>query len=241
MAFQTVFKRRELKYVIDEDAAREIKALSLQYMVPDSYGETTVRNLYFDTDSYLLIRRSIEHPPYKEKLRLRAYSAVKDDTAVFAEIKRKYDHTVYKRRLALPYSFAKNWLSGGEADIPVSQIKTEIDYFLELYGSLSPKMLITYDREAFYSKTDPSFRLTFDRNILARCEALTLAGGISGEEMLSGKVLMEIKCTGGIPLWLVSYLSEKRIYKTTFSKYGTAYARLIFPKLFKKRHKGEIL
>jgi len=42
-------------------------------------------------------------------------------------------------------------------------------------------------------------------------------------------VLMEIKSSGGIPLWLTQVLSEEKIYKTSFSKYGTAYAMLIFP------------
>ena len=36
-------------------------------------GKTTVRNIYYDTDTYLLVRRSIEKPVYKEKLRIRSY------------------------------------------------------------------------------------------------------------------------------------------------------------------------
>lgn len=40
-------------------------------MVPDQYGRTVIRNIYFDTDDYRLIRRSIEKPAYKEKLRIR--------------------------------------------------------------------------------------------------------------------------------------------------------------------------
>ena len=45
-----------------------------------------------------------------------------------------------------------------------------------------------------------------------------------GKEMLeAGKFLMELKCPGAIPLWMTEILSEERIYKTSFSKYGTAY------------------
>ena len=40
---------------------------------------------------------------------------------------------------------------------------------------------------------------------------------------------MEIKCSGGIPLWMVDVLSEEHIYKTSFSKYGTAYETVIYP------------
>ena len=43
------------------------------YMAMDTYGRTTIRNIYFDTDTYRLVRRSIERPAYKEKLRVRSY------------------------------------------------------------------------------------------------------------------------------------------------------------------------
>ena len=60
MAFQTVFKRYELKYMLSlEQRQRVIEAMA-PYMKLDKYGRTTIRNLYFDTDTYLLIRRSIE-------------------------------------------------------------------------------------------------------------------------------------------------------------------------------------
>ena len=45
---------------------------------------------------------------------------------------------------------------------------------------------------------------------------------------------MEIKCSGGIPLWLQQALSEEQIYKGSFSKYGTAYKTLIYPSLRKE-------
>lgn len=41
------------------------------------------------------------------------------------------------------------------------------------------------------------------------------------------KVLMEIKTSGGIPLWMTHVLAQEKIYKTSFSKYGTAYEKMI--------------
>jgi len=72
MAFQTVFKRYELKYMLTLDQKERVLAAMTPYMKLDKYGRTTIRNLYFDTDTYLLIRRSIEKPTYKEKLRIRS-------------------------------------------------------------------------------------------------------------------------------------------------------------------------
>ena len=63
---------------------------------------------------------------------------------------------------------------------------------------------------------------------------ISLCSDIYGEPILpEGKVLMELKCSGGIPLWMAEVLSREKIYKTSFSKYGTAYARLIFPDINK--------
>ncbi len=80
MAFQTVFKRYELKYMLTlEQKEKILEAMSL-YMELDKYGRTTIRNIYFDTDNYRLIRRSIEKPAYKEKLRIRSYSQATADS-----------------------------------------------------------------------------------------------------------------------------------------------------------------
>ena len=48
--------------------------------------------------------------------------------------------------------------------------------------------------------------------------------------------MMEIKCSYGMPLWLTKLLSEEHIYKTSFSKYGTAY-QMIFKKNKEKEGK----
>ncbi|MBQ7921474.1 MAG: polyphosphate polymerase domain-containing protein [Clostridia bacterium] len=230
--YQTVFKRYELKYLLTTAQKEKILSVMAPYMTPDKYGRTTVRNLYFDTDTYLLIRRSLEKPVYKEKLRVRSYRPAQGEDTVFAELKRKYKGIVYKRRLAASETDAMAWLKGHAPAPENTQISREIDYFLNLYGGLHPTVFLSYDREAYYSAADSSFRVTFDENILARETELSLGGEIYGTSLLEkGKVLMEIKCAGGIPLWMTDVLSAEHIYKTSFSKYGTAYRNLIFPEL----------
>ena len=66
MAFQTVFKRYELKYMLTRKQKEKFLEYIEPYMKLDGYGRTTIRNVYFDTESYRLIRRSIEKPAYKE-------------------------------------------------------------------------------------------------------------------------------------------------------------------------------
>lgn len=234
MAFQTVFKRYELKYMLTLNQKQRILAAMEPYMEPDSYGRSTIRNLYYDTDTYLLIRRSIEKPKYKEKLRIRSYGRADAESTVFVELKKKYDRVVYKRRISLPHQAATAWLSGKQPPPKHTQISKEIDYFLSYYGTLHPTLFLSYEREAYYCNNGSDFRITFDDTILCRQDDLSLGSAIGGTPILpEGKVLMEIKCSGGIPLWLTKVLSEEGIYKTSFSKYGTAYRTLIFPQTHK--------
>ncbi len=230
MSFQTVFKRYELKYILTLDQKEKVLAAVKPYMKLDKYGRTTIRNLYYDTDTYLLIRRSIEKPIYKEKLRIRSYSQATDDSTVFVELKKKYEQVVYKRRISIPNKQAMDWLSGEKHLDKHTQIANEIDYFIKLYGTLHPTVFLSYDREAYHSNTGTDFRVTFDDTILCRQEDLSLKSDVWGTSILSeDKVLMEIKCSGGIPLWMTEILSREKIYKTSFSKNGTAYRTLIFP------------
>ena len=233
MAFVTVFKRYELKYMLTlEQKEKILEAMSL-YMELDKYGRTTIRNIYFDTDNYRLIRRSIEKPAYKEKIRIRSYSQATFDSTVFVELKKKYQKVVYKRRLPLREVDAMSWVCR-ENPCPVNtQISREIDYFIDFYGKLNPTVFLSYEREAYYDKGGGDFRVTFDDNILCRQTDVNLCSTTYGSPILpEGKVLMELKCSGGIPLWMVEVLSRERIYKTSFSKYGTAYSTLIFPEIY---------
>ena len=59
-------------------------------------------------------------------------------------------------------------------------------------------------------------------------ENLSLSQEPGGLSLLPDcRVLMEIKCSGGIPLWLTRILSQEQIYKTSFSKYGNIYKTLL--------------
>ena len=232
MAIQTVFKRYEIKYMIAlEQKAKVLEAMK-SHMNLDKYGRTTIRNIYYDTDTYLLIRRSIEKPAYKEKLRIRSYGRAEPNSTVFVELKKKYKHVVYKRRISLPKAEAMEWIARGHHCHKHTQISEEIDYFLDYYKTLHPTVFLSYEREAFYANDGSDFRVTFDDTILCRQDDLSLESEVYGTPILpEGKVLMEIKCSGGIPLWMTKILSEEHIYKTSFSKYGTAYQTMIFPRL----------
>ena len=231
MALKTIFKRYEIKFILTiEQKERLLRAIE-PYMSLDQYGRSLIGSVYFDTPNYRLIRRSIEKPAYKEKLRIRSYGRVGEDSTVFVELKKKYKKVVYKRRVSLPLNEAMSWLSGDTSCPTETQITKEIDYFLKYYGDIRPSALLTYEREAFYAKDGSDFRLTFDENVLFRQDDFDLSSPIGGRPILpEGYLLMELKCPGGIPMWMVRLLSEEKLYKTPFSKYGTAYTNYIVTK-----------
>lgn len=229
MAYQSVFKRYEIKYMLTLEQKQRLLEAMAPYMALDKYGRTTIRNIYFDTDSYRLIRRSIEKPAYKEKLRIRSYRRASPESPVFVELKKKYKGVVYKRRLSLPEQQAMDWICTGEHSPEDSQIAREIAYFKQYYENLHPTVFLSYEREAFYCRAGGDFRITFDDHILCRQEDMSLESPVWGEPLLpEGKVLMEVKTSGGIPLWLTDFLTRERIFKTSFSKYGVAYQTLIY-------------
>lgn len=226
MGNKNVFRRYELKYLLKTEQYEELKKLMGAYMKGDKFGESDICNLYFDTPDFLLIRRSIEKPVYKEKLRVRSYGVATGNSEVFVEIKKKFDKIVYKRRISTTESNVRNVLSGNCENS--TQIGKEIDYFMKFYKELAPRVFISYRREAFYAKCDKDFRMTFDRNILWRDYDLSLKSGIYGTPVLpEGCVLLEIKTATSIPLWLTGFLSRNKIFKTSFSKYGNAYKQKV--------------
>ena len=229
MNAQMTFKRYEVKYIMTR-RQRDMLIEAIQgHMALDQFGRHTIRNIYFDTDSFRLVRDSIEKPIYKEKLRVRSYQKAGYDSPVFVELKKKYDGVVYKRRLSLPHRAAMNALENGLPLPADSQIAREIEAFRAFYGpTLKPAMLLTYEREAYYPVDGCDLRLTLDENIRWRTTDIDLGGSAMGKMILPGDaVLMELKSPGGYPRWIVDFLSENKIYKTCFSKYGTAYLQML--------------
>lgn len=227
MAEQMIFKRYEIKYMLNRKQFAQLKKVMEKYMVADVHGKSTNCSLYFDTPTFLMIRRSMDHPMYKEKLRVRSYGVAKADSDVFIELKKKYDSVTYKRRIAMPEKEMRRYLLEHK-QVMDTQISREIDYVMKSYDRLAPAVLLTYDRQAFYSKTDKEFRMTFDENILWRDYDLSLSKGIYGQPILKpDQILMEIKVGGAMPMWLVKFLNDNKIYRTSFSKYANAYKAMM--------------
>jgi len=231
MSTLNVFSRYEIKYLITKEEKTRLLEVMDTHMKPDAFGKSTICNIYFDTPDKVLIRRSLEKPCYKEKLRLRSYGVSNPESTVFLEIKKKYKGVVYKRRINLDEKTATNYVVGHIPLVQQSQISKEIDYLLCSYKNMEPSVVLSYEREAFFSKEDENFRMTFDENILMREYDLSLNSGIYGDRILpEDMAVMELKTVSGLPEWLRNFLDENKLYKTSYSKYGNAYINSMLPK-----------
>ena len=222
---QYTFRRYEKKYLLTRNQFHEIREALATYMTDDEFGLHTINNIYFDTPDFQMIRHSLTHPKYKEKFRLRSYGKTEPDSPAYAEIKKKYKHIVYKRRICVPHDDLYRFFQGDmleNADVLTQQ---EIRWLLYHWQPM-PQVYIGYDRIACYGKDDAALRITFDQNLRWRTHDLDLRCGDHGQPVWDeDRIIMEIKFPQSSPLWLASMLSQHGIFPVSCSKVGTCYTR----------------
>lgn len=228
------FQRYELKYLIDKTQFQKLLPLLKEQMNFDKFckGDKNynIYNIYFDNSKNEIIQKSLSKPFYKEKLRLRSYEVPTESTTVFLELKKKIGNSVIKRRAVMKYNQALDFLKNKDTSmfkgldkIVLEEIKKHIDRY-----NVKPKVNIQYERIAFFDKTDEDIRVSFDNNIFTSRELLNMEKLEKESNLLDeNKFIMEIKCKGAIPIWLCKILSNLKIYKTSFSKYGNEYKKFI--------------
>ena len=222
-----VMQRFELKYILNREQMAYLQRRLEGHMQPDQFGRTSIASLYYDTPDMRLIRTSLEGLPFKEKLRLRSYGLATETSPVFLELKRKAHGVVYKRRVQTTVPRAEGFFRRENQPGAGGQIDRELTYFRDHYENLAPSCLIIYDRTAYFTPGG-DLRLTIDENPRYRTEQLELTRSMEGVSLLPEQgAVLEIKVQGAMPLWLAEALSEGRIYKTSFSKYGAAYRHQI--------------
>src|SRR5699024_5649552 len=88
-------------------------------------------------------------------------------------------------------------------------------HFKGLYH-LQPAAVVSYDRQAFSGTADSEkdLRVTFDYNIMCRSDNLGLENGPKGYPIIDyDTVILEVKVSNSVPLWLARSLSEPEVVK----------------------------
>lgn len=216
------FTRSEKKYLLSKEQYHLLKDKINDYIMPDKFSKSKISSLYYDNETNELIRRSIEKPKYKEKFRVRCYGDVKDDDLVFAEIKKKLNGVVYKRRTRAKYKDLMNGVLTCEFED--KQVGAEIKYFAKYYKDIAPSIYISSYRTSYVSKDNPNIRITFDEDLKYRTTNLSLKENTDDKAIIDG-VIMEIKVIDSYPPWLYKALDELKLYPRGFSKVGNAFIK----------------
>ena len=233
---EKTFDRIEKKYLIDGKQKKKILTLVEKNMKKSQYFKSEIFNIYFDTDNYDLIIKSIENPDFKEKFRARFYGGF---DKVFLEIKTKLkgdeNRIGYKRRFLITHNDYLKFVDKQKTALELAgekietendlQIAREVDYLVN-YFDLKPKILVYYDRTSYVD--DNNLRITFDENLAFRDTDLSFRKKVRDKHYFNDKksIITEIKAGGVMPLWLVGVLSEVGAYPVRFSKIGKVYEML---------------
>ncbi len=228
------FNRFEFKYVLAERRACEFAAALEGYAHADPYSGPSgypVHSVYWDSPGLVFFWEKLDGEKYRRKLRFRRYQGSDD---VFVEIKQRVDRTVQKRRVLWPVERAQALFARGAID---AALESEVDdrvameaLFLCRHHGLEPKVAVAYRRQAFFGTHEADLRITFDRRLQYDPHALDLRRPFeTGKYLLDpGLVVVEIKFTHCVPLWLTKLVQRHGLELQRLSKYCCAIDREFF-------------
>ncbi len=240
------FIRRERKFLLTKEKYRLLLPVLSGHMKLDPYCSDDsgyiIKNIYYDTDNDDVIKYSLSSPYHKEKLRLRFYEEPKDDDSpLFLELKKKTDGIVTKRRVTMKLSeletFFVTQIPPEREKYVDKQILNELAAYITA-NDVKPKVYLSYKRIAFFDEEDPSLRLTFDYDIIAKRFRENKSEEHDVKLIDDDMMLMEIKFSHAVPLWMARMLSENNIQKISFSKYGTEYKKELAERLINEDFAG---
>lgn len=200
------FQRFEFKYLMDELKARRVlQALLANNLEFDPYteGKTdhayVVTSLYYESPELKCYQDKISGLQNRFKLRERVYEReFKSYLPVFYEVKKKNDAVIIKDR---------------DLNSPSSEFN-----FLRRTFNMTPRLLISYKRQALQGKFQERLRVTFD-SLLTASEARSFEDFGTLRPIASGLVVMEVKYNNTLPGWFLRTIEGYELTRQPFSKY----------------------
>ncbi len=190
-----------------------------------------VRSLYFDSNFHHSFLEKKDGIAIRRKLRIRYYPSFNRSNEKFAfiEIKKKINENVAKSRIYVPLESAINILDGNHKEAKIfygkasAQDKNTLKeiWFLYKKYNLKPACIVAYKRQAFLSKIERTFRLTFDTNVMVRNYNLDLHFG-SGSKFIvpRGICIMEVKFNNIVPNWAIKIIQKNNCLQYKISKFA---------------------
>ncbi len=239
VASQAIYKtmrRLEYKYLVPKAQLDDIRAALRPWVFLDAFSASrpdkqyTVRSIYYDTRRFGCYEEKLEGFRLKKKLRIRGYNTPDENSIVFLEIKRKQENFIDKSRAPVKWSRIEEVFSGYGPDpggIPFEEGSAETEAahrFLYNYyrRKMLPTVLVAYEREAFYSRFDPSLRITFDKSVRGRLYPTldSLYVDRDARYAMPGHFVFEVKFHRGLPRWIRTLVARFDLKRLAVSKYA---------------------
>ncbi len=231
------WQRYEVKYLISEAQAVQIRRWCLEWLSPDPYTasseghEYPILSTYLDSSSRILLRTTLDKHNDRYKLRVRTYRNFRSSSAglpYFFEIKRKADGIVYKTRARVTSEIANTVLwdnhfpSAAIGRCDDTQTITSVHEFQRLRDQIGarPAIGVFYMREAYEGVSAERTRITMDRNL--HYGILSPRQSSAGEMWFparAGGVILEVKFTNTYPFWVLDMLRRLEIIRCGVCKY----------------------
>ena len=222
------------------DTARRFHELISRHIVLDPHARArrghayTVRSIYFDSPTLECYWTKIGGQHFREKYRLRTYNEVGSAPLNF-ELKQKRGTDYWKfkipvdgRVVTLDAASMVDWLPTTSAQREDDAGRQRVLFKLRRMA-YRPSVLVTYDREAYVSRWDPTARITFDRHLRAR--PYPAMSSLHDESQwsypLSEWVIVEVKFTRLVPRWMATVHGRLQLKTQACSKYCTAVAETV--------------
>ncbi len=234
--FAKTARRLEYKHLVPISRLGELRASLLPWVELDRYSrgrpgdQYTVRSIYYDSRRLACYEEKVEGFRTKKKLRIRGYNDPDPDGTVFLEIKRKNEDYIDKSRAPLRWGRIPDVFAGYGPALarlpfaPGSPEEVAARRFLYNYyrRRMMPAVLVTYEREAYYSRFDPTLRITFDKNVRSRLYPRlgSLYEDRGSQFVTPGHFVFEVKFHRGLPRWLGTVLTRFDIRRQAFSKFA---------------------
>lgn len=227
--------RFELKYVIDEQRASDVREYIRGYLEPDAHARNNpacsypVYSLYMDAPTLVLYRQTTHGLKNRFKLRIRFYNDEPTSPA-FLEIKRRLSGVICKERAALRREGVEILLSGGRPNMShlvQSSGNRDAEGALDRFCSLCEELgavgvtYVGYMREAYVLPNSDNLRVTFDRQL--RGQEFDLREGLAvptrGVAPNVEGVILELKFVDRFPSWMQDMVWALDLDRCSMAKY----------------------
>lgn len=227
--------RYEYKYIVPCSKLEKLREMILPFVKSDPYFAKanqkgyTIRSIYYDTFHYQFYFEKTDGIKVRKKIRIRGYNEESPESIIFLEIKRRNEKAISKNRAPLFFKNLDSLMQKHDLEnllINDKSYNKSLDnarrFFYHINKlKLCPVILVSYEREAYFAKFNPSERITFDKGIRSSLspDAGSLFLNSKAKHCIPNHFILEVKFHDVFPVWLSPILSMLKLRRTSFSKY----------------------